>query len=292
MVRSMTGFGRCEITEGGQKAVVEIKSVNHRFLEMAVRMPRKLGSLESCVREEVRKYAARGKIDISVSYENRDVSSVRLLYNRSVAQNYLDIFAQMSSDFGMDNSVGLLDLASLPDVITEQEPESDDEAVWAFLKRAVDGAGRQFSEVRAIEGENLRKDLLGKLDSLSALLDSVEEKSPEIVANYEKKLRERVNSIAGEVPVDENRLAQEVVLYADKICVDEEIVRLRSHFSQARETLEEGGAIGRKLDFIVQEMNREANTILSKTDDVLLSQTAIGMKTGIEKVREQIQNLE
>jgi uncharacterized protein (TIGR00255 family) len=292
MVRSMTGFGRCEITEGGQKAVVEIKSVNHRFLEMAVRMPRKLGSLESRVREEVRKYAARGKIDISVSYENRDVSSVRLLYNRSVAQNYLDIFAQMSSDFGMDNSVGLLDLASLPDVITEQEPESDDEAVWAFLKRAVDGAGRQFSEVRAIEGENLRKDLLGKLDSLSALLDSVEEKSPEIVANYEKKLRERVNSIAGEVPVDENRLAQEVVLYADKICVDEEIVRLRSHFSQARETLEEGGAIGRKLDFIVQEMNREANTILSKTDDVLLSQTAIGMKTGIEKVREQIQNLE
>lgn len=292
MVRSMTGFGRCEITEGGQKAVVEIKSVNHRFLEMAVRMPRKLGSLESRVREEVRKYAARGKIDISVSYENRDVSSVRLLYNRSVAQNYLDIFAQMSSDFGMDNSVGLLDLASFPDVITEQEPESDDEAVWAFLKRAVDGAGRQFSEVRAIEGENLRKDLLGKLDSLSALLDSVEEKSPEIVANYEKKLRERVNSIAGEVPVDENRLAQEVVLYADKICVDEEIVRLRSHFSQARETLEEGGAIGRKLDFIVQEMNREANTILSKTDDVLLSQTAIGMKTGIEKVREQIQNLE
>lgn len=292
MVRSMTGFGRCEITEGGQKAVVEIKSVNHRFLEMAVRMPRKLGSLESRVREEVRKYAARGKIDISVSYENRDVSSVRLLYNRSVAQNYLDIFAQMSSDFGMDNSVGLLDLASLPDVITEQEPESDDEAVWAFLKRAVDGAGRQFSEVRAIEGENLRKDLLGKLDSLSALLDSVEKKSPEIVANYEKKLRERVNSIAGEVPVDENRLAQEVVLYADKICVDEEIVRLRSHFSQARETLEEGGAIGRKLDFIVQEMNREANTILSKTDDVLLSQTAIGMKTGIEKVREQIQNLE
>lgn len=292
MVRSMTGFGRCEITEGGQKAVVEIKSVNHRFLEMAVRMPRKLGSLESRVREEVRKYAARGKIDISVSYENRDVSSVRLLYNRSVAQNYLDIFAQMSSDFGMDNSVGLLDLALFPDVITEQEPESDDEAVWAFLKRAVDGAGRQFSEVRAIEGENLRKDLLGKLDSLSALLDSVEEKSPEIVANYEKKLRERVNSIAGEVPVDENRLAQEVVLYADKICVDEEIVRLRSHFSQARETLEEGGAIGRKLDFIVQEMNREANTILSKTDDVLLSQTAIGMKTGIEKVREQIQNLE
>ncbi len=288
----MTGFGRCEITEGGQKAVVEIKSVNHRFLEMAVRMPRKLGGLESRVREEVRQYATRGKIDVSISYENKDAAPVSLQYNRRVAQNYLDIFAQMSRDFGLENRVGLLDLASLPDVITEQDPESDDEAVWSFLKRAVDGAGRQFAQVRAVEGENLKMDLLDKLDCLALLLDTVEEKSPEIIENYSKKLRERVNGIAGEVPVDENRLAQEVVLYADKICVDEEIVRLRSHFSQAKETLDTGGSVGRKLDFIVQEMNREANTILSKIDDVLLSQTAIEMKTGIEKIREQIQNLE
>lgn len=292
MVRSMTGFGRCEITEGGRKAVVEIKSVNHRFLEMAVRMPKKLGSLENRVREEIKAYASRGKIDVSVSYENNEAAAVRLQYNRSVAQNYLDIFAQMQSDFGMENSVGLLDLASLPDVITEQEPETDEEEVWAFLKKAVDGAGEQFAKVRTTEGENLKKDLLGKTSELSALLDTVEKKSPEIVDSYAKKLRERVKSVASEVPVDENRLAQEVVLYADKICVDEEIVRLRSHFSQMQQTLEAGGSVGRKLDFIVQEMNRETNTILSKIDDISLSQTAIEMKTGIEKIREQIQNLE
>ena len=292
MINSMTGFGRSEVSDDRHKITVEIKSVNHRFLEMAVRMPRKLGGLESRVREEVRQYAARGKIDVSISYENKDAAPVSLQYNRRVAQNYLDIFAQMSRDFGLENRVGLLDLASLPDVITEQDPESDDEAVWSFLKRAVDGAGRQFAQVRAVEGENLKMDLLDKLDCLARLLDTVEEKSPEIIENYSKKLRERVNGIAGEVPVDENRLAQEVVLYADKICVDEEIVRLRSHFSQAKETLDTGGSVGRKLDFIVQEMNREANTILSKIDDVLLSQTAIEMKTGIEKIREQIQNLE
>ncbi|MGI5988836.1 MAG: YicC/YloC family endoribonuclease [Lachnospiraceae bacterium] len=292
MVRSMTGFGRCEYTEGGQKAVVEIKSVNHRFLEMSVRMPKKLGSLETNVREEVKKYACRGKIDVSITYENNDAAAVQLQYNKNVAQSYMEILSQMKQDFGLTDSVTLKDLASFPDVITEQEAEQDTDELWAFLKKAVDGAGEQFAKVREAEGENLKADLIDKIEGLESLLQKVEQKSPEIVEDYSKKLRERVMKMADEVPVDETRLAQEVVLYADKICVDEEIVRLHSHFSQAASTLEAGGSVGRKLDFIVQEMNREANTILSKIDDVSLSQIAIEMKTGIEKIREQIQNLE
>ncbi len=292
MIKSMTGFGRCEVAENNRKFTVEMKSVNHRYLDVNIKMPKKLNFFESAIRGELKNFISRGKVDIFISYEDfsEDTSSVR--YNKELAGEYLKYLRQMAEDFGLDDDIRVSTLSKYPEVFTMEEQGIDEEELWKELKKAVTGAAEMFVQTRITEGEHLRDDLIEKLDAMLTLVDFVAERSPQLVGEYRQKLEDKVRELLADNTVDEGRLLTEVTIFADKICVDEEIVRLRSHIETTKKTLKEGGSIGRKLDFIAQEMNREANTILSKANDLEVSNCAIELKTEIEKVREQIQNIE
>ncbi len=292
MIKSMTGFGRSEIVKGNRKISVEIKSVNHRYLEAGIKMPKKLNVFESRMRDLLKKYATRGKIDIFINYEDDSESQVNLKFNQNIADEYMAIFNNMSEKYNLKNDMTVGGLARFPEVITMDEVQEDEEELWHFIEEAMKAALEQFVNTRILEGENLKKDLLGKLDHMEELVAFVEKRSPEIMKEYRSKLESKVKELLGDTTIDESRIATEVIIYADKICVDEETVRLRSHIEHARKCLNEDGGIGRKMDFIAQEMNREANTTLSKANDIEISNVAIDLKTEIEKVREQIQNIE
>lgn len=292
MIKSMTGFGRSEIVKGNRKISVEIKSVNHRYLEAGIKMPKKLNVFESRMRDLLKKYATRGKIDIFINYEDDSENQVNLKFNQNIADEYMAIFNNMSEKYNLKNDMTVGCLARFPEVITMDEVQEDEEELWHFIEEAMKAALEQFVNTRILEGENLKKDLLGKLDHMEELVAFVEKRSPEIMKEYRSKLESKVKELLGDTTIDESRIATEVIIYADKICVDEETVRLRSHIEHARKCLNEDGGIGRKMDFIAQEMNREANTTLSKANDIEISNAAIDLKTEIEKVREQIQNIE
>ena len=292
MIKSMTGFGRSEIVKGNRKISVEIKSVNHRYLEAGIKMPKKLNVFESRMRDLLKKYATRGKIDIFINYEDDSESQINLKFNQNIADEYMAIFNNMSEKYNLKNDMTVGGLARFPEVITMDEVQEDEEELWHFIEEAMKVALEQFVNTRILEGENLKKDLLGKLDHMEELVTFVEKRSPEIMKEYRSKLESKVKELLGDTTIDESRIATEVIIYADKICVDEETVRLRSHIEHARKCLNEDGGIGRKMDFIAQEMNREANTTLSKANDIEISNAAIDLKTEIEKVREQIQNIE
>lgn len=292
MIKSMTGFGRSEIVKGNRKISVEIKSVNHRYLEAGIKMPKKLNVFESRMRDLLKKYATRGKIDIFINYEDDSESQVNLKFNQNIADEYMAIFNNMSEKYNLKNDMTVGGLARFPEVITMDEVQEDEEELWHFIEEAMKAALEQFVNTRILEGENLKKDLLGKLDHMEELVAFVEKRSPEVMKEYRSKLESKVKELLGDTTIDESRIATEVIIYADKICVDEETVRLRSHIEYARKCLNEEGGIGRKMDFIAQEMNREANTTLSKANDIEISNAAIDLKTEIEKVREQIQNIE
>ena len=292
MIKSMTGFGRCEITEGERKFTVELKAVNHRYLDVNIRMPKKLNFFDASIRNLLKQYAQRGKVDIFITYEDTSENQVSLKYNRALAEEYLQYFKMMQETFGLDDDIRVSTLSRCPEVFTMEEQAEDEEALWNGLEKALKGAFVQFVDTRVAEGENLKKDIVDKLDEMLELVAHIEKRSPEIVAEYRAKLEAKVKELLEDTQIDEGRLASEVVIFADKICTDEETVRLKSHIKHMKATLEEKEGIGRKLDFIAQEMNREANTILSKANDLTVSNYAIDLKTGIEKVREQSQNIE
>lgn len=292
MIKSMTGFGRCEIQQDSKKFTVELKSVNHRYLDVNIRMPKKLNFFETSIRTLLKSYANRGKVDIFITYEDLSQAQSSVKYNPLIAAEYMKYFKQMEEEFGLENDISVSSLARFPEVLTMEEQVEDEEELWNGLKKALEGAFTQFVETRITKGENLKKDILAKLTFLEQEVAAVEERSPQIVAEYRQKLEEKVAELLADTQMEENRLAAEVILYADKICTDEEVVRLKSHIQHMRATLEEKEGIGRKLDFIAQEMNREANTILSKANDIEVSNHAISLKTEIEKIREQIQNIE
>ena len=293
MIKSMTGFGRCEVSEGDRKFTVEMKGVNHRYLDANIRMPQKLNFFDSAIRTVLKQYVTRGKVDIFITYEDLTENQVALKYNESLAKEYLDAFKKMEETFGLENDIRVSTVSRCPEVLTMEEQSADEDELWKGLKKALEGALKQFVETRGIEGENLKNDIIAKLDGMSEKVACIEVRSPEIVAEYRAKLEEKVKELLADTQMDEGRIAAEVVIFADKICTDEEVVRLKSHIAHMKETFatEENG-IGRKLDFIAQEMNREANTILSKANDIEVSNYAIDLKTEIEKVREQIQNIE
>ena len=293
MIKSMTGFGRCEVSEGDRKFTVEMKGVNHRYLDANIRMPKKLNFFESAIRTVLKQYVTRGKVDIFITYEDLTENQVALKYNESLAKEYLDAFKKMEETFGLENDIRVSTVSRCPEVLTMEEQSADEDELWKGLKKALEGALKQFVETRGIEGENLKNDIIAKLDGMSEKVACIEVLSPESVAEYRAKLEEKVKELLADTQMDEGRIAAEVVIFADKICTDEEVVRLKSHIAHMKETFatEENG-IGRKLDFIAQEMNREANTILSKANDIEVSNYAIDLKTEIEKVREQIQNIE
>lgn len=292
MIKSMTGFGRCEVQKDAKKFTVELKSVNHRYLDVNIRMPKKLNFFETSIRTLLKSYANRGKVDIFITYEDASQSQVSVKYNAAVAAEYVKYLQQMSEEFGLKNDVNVSALSRFPEVFTMEEQPEDEEELWNGLKEALEGAFTQFVETRTTEGENLKKDLLAKLDFLEEQVAAVEERSPQIVTEYRAKLEEKMRELLEDTQIEDSRIAAEVIVFADKICTDEEVVRLKSHIQHMRSTLEETEGIGRKLDFIAQEMNREANTILSKANDLEVSNLAIGLKTEIEKIREQIQNIE
>ncbi|MCI9072310.1 MAG: YicC family protein [Lachnospiraceae bacterium] len=292
MIKSMTGFGRCEVAENNRKFTVEMKSVNHRYLDVNIKMPKKLNFFESAIRAELKNYISRGKVDLFISYEDYTENHASIRYNRELAAEYRKYLRQMGEEFGLEDDVRVSTLSRYPEVLTMEEQNVDEEELWKELQRAIQGAAEGFVQTRVVEGEHLRDDLIQKLDGMLELVDFIAERSPRIVQEYRQKLEERVKELLGDAQVDESRLLTEVTIFADKVCVDEELVRLRSHIETTKSTLQEGGSIGRKLDFIAQEMNREANTTLSKSNDLEVSNCAIELKTEIEKVREQIQNIE
>lgn len=293
MIKSMTGFGRGEASDGDRKFTVEMKSVNHRYLDVNIRMPKKLNFFDSAIRALLKKYAARGKVDIFITYEDLSENQMSLKYNETLAKEYLSCFKKMEESFGLDYDVRVSTIARCPEVLTMEEQTANEEELWCGLEKAMKQALEQFVETRETEGENLKADIISKLDGMLEKVGYIETRSPEIVAEYRGKLEDKVRELLADTQVDEGRIAAEVVIFADKICTDEEVVRLRSHIIHMKETFQaEESGIGRKLDFIAQEMNREANTILSKANDIEVSNYAIDLKTEIEKVREQIQNIE
>lgn len=292
MIKSMTGFGRCEISEGTKKISMEIKAVNHRYLDVTVKMPKKLNMFEAAIRSELKQDIQRGKVDLFITYEDTSEGMALIQYNKETAAEYMRYFVQMASDFGLENDVRVSTLARCPEVLVMDEQNEDEEEIWKLLQRALNGAVQNLVDARIREGENLKADLLQKLDEMLESVAFIEERSPQIIADYRERLTDKVREMLGERTMDEGRIITEVTIYADRICVDEELVRLRSHIEAVKKALIDGGSIGRKLDFLAQEMNREANTILSKSSDLSVSNCGIELKTTIEKVREQIQNIE
>lgn len=292
MIRSMTGYGHYEKVTKEYKITVEIKSVNHRYCDMSIRLPKKFNAFENKVREILKQFASRGKIDVYINFDDYANGDAKVTYHEMIAQDYVWAAKSASEQFGLELGLNGAAVLRFPEVITLDEVSTDVDSFFPVLEEAVRGAGKQFSDAREAEGRHLYQDILAKLDYISKLVTYVEQRSPEILAEYRQKISNKVAEFLGDDKIDESVLATELIIYADKVCVDEETVRLRSHIQNMKNTLEKDEAIGRKLDFIAQEMNREANTILSKANDKELSENAIELKTEIEKIREQIQNIE
>ncbi len=292
MVKSMTGYGYSELIDEEQKITVEIKSVNHRYLDLGIKMPRKFNAFESQIRNVMSGYLARGKTDIYINYENYAESTVFVKYHPEIAKEYIEAIEQAKQEFSVERGLTAASLIRYPEVITLEERKQDVSEVYPVLEKVLKCAAADFLSVKKKEGENLQRDIEKKLDFVLERVSFIEKRSPEIVKEYRDKIMAKVEELLGDKKIDDGILATEMTIFADKICVDEETVRLRSHVEHMRETLQSEDAVGRKLDFIAQEMNREANTILSKVNDRKLSEQAIDLKTEIEKIREQIQNIE
>ena len=291
MPYSMTGYGRSIITSDGRELTLELKSVNHRFLDLAFRMPRSFAFLESEMRAQLGEKLARGHVDVFVSYKNlrEDSRSVRL--DTALLNGYLNALRTASAATGLADDLRLSHVMRMADVLVTDEADEDENALRELVKRGLDEAIAGLNRMRATEGEALKRDILLKLDEIEAMTRAVDEREPIWLADYQAKLRARVQELLQSAP-DETRLAQEIALLADRSAVDEETVRLRSHITQLRELLSQDAPSGRKMDFIVQEMNREANTIGSKSSDLALTQLVVSIKSEVEKIREQVQNIE
>ena len=292
MIKSMTGFGRAEYSDEKRRITVEIKAVNHRYLDCSIKMPKKLSFFEASVRTLLKDYMQRGKVDVFITYEDYTENNLNLKYNRDMARAYYSYLKDIADEFGIENDVRVSTLSRYPEVFSLEEADVDEDEIWSDLESVVKEAASRFVDARITEGDNLKKDLESKLDTMLTYVDDIEKRAPQIIEEYKQSLCEKVADLLADSGIDETRILGEVTLYADKICVDEELVRLRSHIGTTKEILGVGGSVGRKLDFIAQEMNREANTILSKANDLATGDIAINLKTDIEKVREQIQNIE
>ncbi|MBQ3392138.1 MAG: YicC family protein [Lachnospiraceae bacterium] len=292
MIKSMTGYGRSEVADHMYRVSVEIKSVNNRYLDIGLRMPRQLNPLEAQIRAVLKEYMKRGKVDVYISYEDLTESNRTVQYNSRIAGEYIRHLKEMEEEFGIKNDISAFQLSRYPDVFTMEEESPDETQIWERLETVLRSAAEQFLQARIREGAFLRDDLLSKLDEMLENVEFIEKKSPVVVENYRRRLADKVRELLEDRAVEDSRIVQEVTIYADKVCLDEELVRLRSHILATRDALGTDEGVGRKLDFIAQEMNRESNTILSKSDDKEITDRAIELKTTVEKVREQIQNIE
>ena len=299
MVNSMTGYGRCEMTatspdgEETRNIVVEMKSVNHRYLEVGMRVTRDFSFVEDPIRKYITSRVNRGKVDVYVSIGSSDSAEAEVSVNMPLARAYADALTRISQECsGVTNDITASVISRYPDVLTVRKKPEDEETIIAEVMPAVETALSDFLAMRAAEGERMKTDVLSRAETIISIVGEIEQRSPQIVVDYKNRLTERVKELLSTSTVDEQRIATEAAIFADKIAVDEETVRLRSHFAQMNDVFEKGGAVGRKLDFIVQEMNREANTIGSKITDAQLAHKVVDIKSELEKIREQIQNIE
>ena len=288
----MTGYGKGEIEENGIKIVVEVKSVNHRFLDLGIKLPRLLISFEDSVRSQIKNRIARGHLDVFVNYKDTTDELSNITYNQNLTDKYIQIAENIADKYNIQNDISVSNLFSLKNVIEEDDSELDSELLQKLISNALDIALDNLIIMRTNEGAKIENNLMEKLDILQDVATKIEEYAPIQVENYRSKLRSRIQEGLGDITVDENKLMNEIVFYADKVATDEEFTRLKAHINHFKEIAEKGGAIGRSLDFITQELNREANTIGSKCSDLSVSNYVLTLKTEIEKIREQIQNIE
>lgn len=291
MLRSMTGYGRAQSADENISVLVEIKSVNHRYFEFSARVPRLYGFLEDKLKSYLQSRVARGKIDVGVYIETLAVKNASVHLDMSLAQAYIDALLPLTEIQDLKNDLSVMSVARLPDVLNVTHDELDEEVVWATVKTAAVEAVDKFIAAREQEGERLRNDILAKAEAILRRVETIEARSPQTVVEYRQRMLDHMHAVLGESP-DEQRVLTEAAIYADKVAVDEETVRLRSHFQQLKEILASDEAVGRRLDFLVQEMNRETNTIGSKAQDVEIVRAVLDIKSDIEKIREQIQNIE
>ena len=292
MVKSMTGYGRHESVLHGRTLVIEVKSVNNRYLDCNVRLPRVYICAEDGVQRRVKEVISRGKVDVYVNMENNTEEAVSVTLNQPVAAGYMEALRKMAETFGLAPAVSIDLLSKFPDVFKVDKVPEDLEELTADIHAVTEEALRDFDAMRCREGEKLEADLLGRLDTLEDFTHQVEQRSPQTVADYRARLTAKLQEVLADRQLDESRVLTEAAIFADKVAVDEETVRLHSHIAQFRDMLAGGSPIGRKLDFLIQEMNRETNTIGSKCNNLEISTIVVNMKAEIEKIREQVQNIE
>lgn len=292
MIKSMTGYGRAVKSFEGREITVELRSVNNRFLDCNVKIPRQFSYAEDRIKQMVKEHISRGKVDVFITINNTTDEQVAISLNKPVVEGYLAAMHVMTEAFSVDGSITVADIARLPDVFSVEKPEIDEEARAAEIYEAVSLALEQYDSMRLTEGLALKQDLLNRRTTILELVARVEARSPITVAEYRARLENKLREVLESANIDESRILTEAAIFADKVAVDEETVRLRSHLDQLRAMLEEKGSIGRKLDFLLQEMNREANTIGSKGNDIEQARTVVEIKAELEKIREQIQNIE
>ena len=292
MIRSMTGFGRGTLEEDGKSFVVEIKSVNHRYFDLNVKMPRTLISLEDRFRKTINQKVNRGKVDVFITQNTYEKEEIIARFNKKIADSYVKCLEEIRNTYSAQDDISVSLIAKFPEVISLQKNDEDIEVTWDILAKPLKEAVELLMLMREKEGLNLKEDMLKRCNNVKKLLEEVEQRAPQVAKEYKSKLEQRVKDMLNDSRIDDNRIAMEVAIFADKSNIDEEIVRLDSHINQMIYTLSSNDAVGRKLDFIVQEMNREANTISSKASDLELVNIVINIKNEIEKIREQAQNVE
>ena len=292
MVRSMTGYGKGFAENENARVTIEMKSVNHRYLDLNIKLPKKLNFLESLIRNKISESIFRGKVDVYITLNEHSDACYKVSVNDIIAKEYYDSISAMAEKLGIDNDLKASNIVRLPDVIELEETDSDEDELKALVLSALSDCINQFVEARIAEGARLEADLVAKMDEMLVLVDKLEKRSPIIIEEYKTRLTAKIHELLEDNHIDESRIAQEVTMYADKVCIDEEMVRLKSHVAETRSVFNLDKEVGRKLDFLAQELNREANTILSKSTDVEIADIGITLKTLIEKVREQIQNIE
>lgn len=294
MIKSMTGFGRCEAEINGREITVEVKSVNHRYFEFSCRTPRGYGFLDDKLKSYVNSRVSRGKIDMFVTVGANDEAPSEVTVNHQLVSGYLNAMKEISDTYGVENDVTVVSLSRFPDVFTVHKPAEDEEQITNDVLSVAKTALDSFITMRETEGEKMKADILSRANTILSIVGEIEERSPQTVAEYEERLLERIKQTLEdyEVEIDEQRVLTEVAVFSDKVAVAEETVRLRSHFAQLEKFLEYDEPVGRKIDFIIQEMNREANTIGSKVQDAVLAHKVVDIKSEIEKIREQVQNIE
>ena len=292
MIRSMTGYGRARETVHGRDITVELRSVNNRYLDCSVKLPRAYLFAEDAVKAQVQRMVARGKVDVFVTIDSAGANEVEVTVNEALAGSYLAAVRRLGETFGLPAEMTDLKLARLSDVLTVTKAEEDLESLTADICAVLERALENHTAMRALEGRRLAEDIQGRLETIEALTASVEARSPQTVAEYREKLLTRMREVLENTAIDENRILTEAAIFADKVAVDEETVRLRSHLEQLRELLQGDQSVGRKLDFLIQEVNRECNTIGSKANDLQIARWVVDLKAEVEKIREQVQNID